>query len=267
MSYVPAIPLGGYAGWAALKRSASVQKAAFNQQSTVVRQEAYFREKIAGVTTATDLLNDRRLLTVALEAYGLEEDVNNRYFLQRVLEDGTLDNRALAMRLADKRYREFSDAFGFGDFAVPNTKLSNFADKLVARWKERSFEAAVGAVNGNLQIAMNAEREIPALAKLSESADSQWFMIMGQRPLRKIFEVAFGLPTSFGILDIDKQKTILEDKARAQFGEGSVAQFAEPEKMEALIRRFLLQSQIAEGASALSSGSTALVLLSQMTRR
>lgn len=267
MSFVPAIPLGGYAGWVALKRTAPVQRAAFNQQSSVVRQEAYFREKIANVKTANDLLSDRRLLVVALEAYGLEEDVNNRYFLQRVLEDGTLDSRALAMRLTDKRYREFSDAFGFGDFAVPNTSLSNFADKLIKRWKERSFESAVGAVSGNLQIAMNAEREIPAIVKASDSPDSQWFMIMGQRPLRKIFEVAFNLPQSFGILDIDKQKSILQDKARAQFGDASVAQFAEPDKMEALIRRFLLRSQVSEGASAMSSGSTALVLLSQMSRR
>lgn len=266
MSFIPALPSGGYIGWMALKRTAPVQKAVFEQQASISRDETYFRERIGTIDTADALLKDRRLLSVALGAFGLGDDINNRHFLLRVMEDGTIDSKALSMRLADTRYREFSAAFGFGDFATPNTTLSDFADRILSRWKERSFESAVGQVDDTLRLALNAQRELSAVAKQNGSDDVQWFTLMGQRPLRQVLEVAFGLPTAFGTLDIDRQKSALQAKAQTIFGDSSVAQFAEPERMEALLRRFLLQSQIAQNTSP-SPGSTALTLLQQMTGR
>lgn len=44
--------------------------------------EAYFRAKIGSVKTAEQLVSDRRLLKVALGAFGLEADINNRFHPQ-----------------------------------------------------------------------------------------------------------------------------------------------------------------------------------------
>ena len=81
---------------------------------------------------------------MALTAYGLEGDINNKAFIRKVLEDGTLKEGALANRLADKQYQKLSAAFGFGDFPVPRSKLSDFADKTLALYRTRQFETAVG---------------------------------------------------------------------------------------------------------------------------
>lgn len=266
MSFTPAVPLGGYAGWAFLKRTEPVQKAAFDRQPSVQRDEAYFREKIGKITSAEELVSDRRLLRVALGAFGLDADINSRFFIRKVLEDGTLADGALALKLSDRRYREFSAAFGLDGVGAPLTAQSDFADRILTRWKDRQFEVAIGNVNDSMRLAMNAQREISTLASNGMSEDARWFTLMGQPPLRQVLETAFGLPTSFGSLDIDRQKQVLEAKVTAAFGEGGVAQFTDPDRMEALLRRYLVRAQSAQGGGGTSSGHVALALLSNTLR-
>lgn len=263
MSFVPAVPLGGFAGWAMLKRTADTQKTAFNRQPQIQRDEEYFRANIGKVKSAEELVKDRRLLKVALGAFGLDSDIDNRYFIRKVLEDGTLKQSALALKLSDKRYREFSATIGFGDFGTGRIKMSDFPDRILTAWKERQYEAAVGQVNDSLRLAMNAEREIAKVANTAMSEDARWFTLMGQRPVRQVLETAFGLPTSFGTLDIDKQREVLAQRAQAAFGNGGVAQFADPDRMQDLVKRYLLRDQIAASTVATSS-NVALSLVSQV---
>lgn len=262
MSFVPAIPMGGLVGWTMLKRTAATQQAAFDRQPQVLRDEEYFRANITRITSAEDLVKDRRLMRVALGAFGLDSDIDNRFFIRKVLEEGTLKPGALALKLADKRYRELSAAIGLGDFGTSRIRMSDFADTIIRQWKQRQFEGAVGTVDDSLRLAMNAEREIAKIAKAEMTEDARWFTLMGQRPLRQVLETAFGLPTSFGTLDIDRQKQVLSQRARAVFGDAGVAQFAEPDKMQALVKQYLLRNQISANTAA-GAGNTALTLVSQ----
>lgn len=261
MSFSPILPFGGYSGWSFLKRTLPAQTKAFQASPSLARDEDYFRAKIGSVKTADDLVSDRRLLKVALGAYGLDADLENRYFIQKVLEDGTLNTGALANKLADKQYRAFSSAFGFGDYTVPRTQLSDFADKTLAAYRIRQFETAVGEQDDNLRLAMNAERELAALAGRTSSDETKWYTIMGSTPLRHVFEKALGLPSSFASLDLDQQLTTLQNKTERAFGSDQVSQFDNPEKVEALIRRFLIRSEALASFTSTSPGAVALSLL------
>ena len=115
MSFQPTIPLPGIAGWRFLERTQGAQKAAFEKGPELQRDIAYFKEKIAGVTTAADLVADRRLLKVALGAFGLEGEIDKKAFVRKILEDGTTDPASLANRLTDKSWYKLAEAFGFGD--------------------------------------------------------------------------------------------------------------------------------------------------------
>ncbi len=265
MSFAPVVPARGVAGWAFLNRTMAVQKRAFLADSSLTRDEDYFRAKIGAVKTAGALVDDRRLLTVALTAFGLEGEVNNKALLRKVLEDGTVDPDALANRFADKRYLEFSRAFGFGDFAVPNTGLSDFADGIIARYEGRRFEAAVGDQNPDMRLALNAQRELGDLAGRDLSANGRWFTALGSVPLRTVLQTALGLPKGFAQIDIDKQVTILKDRAERQLGSADLAVLADPEKMEGLIRKFLVRSEL-QAQAAGSGGSAALALIQQARR-
>ena len=265
MTYTPAIPLGGYAGWTFLKRTYDTQTRAFQASPELKRDEDYFRARIGGVKTAEQLVSDRRLLKVALGAYGLDGDINNKYFIRKVLEDGTLKDGALANRLADKQYKALSSGFGFGDYAVPRTQLSDFADKTLAAYKTRQFETAVGTQNNDMRLALNLERELPGLAGKKSSEAVKWFTVMGNGPLRQVFETALGVPASIGSLDLDRQLEIFQTKAGAVFGNDAVSQFADPAKMDALVRRFLLQAEVATLSSAQSASAGALAMMQQVT--
>ena len=127
MSYVPAIPLSGVAGWRFLERTSERQQAAFEKSATVKREIAYFEEKIGSVTRAADLLGDRRLLKVALTAFGLEDKIDQKAFIRKVLEEGTTKEDALAVKLSDPAWKNLSAAFGFGDAGGGRTGEAGFA--------------------------------------------------------------------------------------------------------------------------------------------
>jgi len=266
MSFQPVIPLGGYAGWTFLKRTMEKQQAALQAAPANQRDEAYFRANIGKVNTAKELVSDRRLLKVALTAYGLEGDIESKAFIQKILQDGTLKSGALANKMADSRYREFSAAFGFGDYTTPRNKLSDFADNVLKLYRTKSFETAVGEQNDSMRLALNAERELATLAGKSSSEDVKWYTILGNKPLRAVMQTALGLPSAVSTIDIDKQLSMFKAKARATFGSETVSQFADSEKMTKLVRTYLVRSELSSQGSGTTSAGTALQLLSSLSR-
>jgi hypothetical protein len=262
VTFQPILPLAGYTGWLFLQRTLESQTAAFERSPAIQRATDYFRENIGKVRTAEDFVNNRRLLEVGLGAFGLEEDINSKAFIRRVLEDGTLKEGALALKLSDKRYEAFSREFGFGDLGA-RTSLRGFADRIIERFETRSFERAVGEQDPDMRLALNLKAGLAEVTDLSNSNRAQWFGVMGNPPLRKVFEVALGLPAGIGSIDIDRQLTIFQDRARATFGTAEVAGFSDPDMRERLIRLFLVRSEMTAGNS-LSSGSVALQLLGNL---
>jgi hypothetical protein len=260
MTFQPVLPLSGYTGWTFLKRTIDRQQAVQQASPVFQRDEAYFRDRIGRIQTAEQLVSDRRLLRISLTAFGLEGDVNSRAFIQKVLEGGTLKEGSLANRLADKQYQKFSAAFGFGDFTVPRTRLSSFADEILTQFRARSFDAAVGAQNNGFRLALNAEREIPALAARPISETAKWFSLLGNAPLREVMQTALGLPKSFAGIDLDQQVAVMRERAQAAFGAPTISQFSDPARMEALVRRFHIRADIQNQPTA-SPAAIALTLL------
>ncbi len=263
MTYTPVVPLGGFAGWAFLSRTRETQQAAFDNSAQMTRDLDYFREKIGKIESAEQLVDDRRLLQVALGAFGLDEDINNKFFVRKVLEDGTLSGDALSNRLSDKRYLEFSKAFGFGDFDTPRSVLSDFPDKIGDAYKVKQFEIAVGEQDENMRLALGLDSALADIAARDTTENGRWFAVMGEAPVRAVFEKALGLPSSFGALDLDQQLSTFRERTESRFGESEVAQFSDPEKREELVRLFLLRADIEGSSSGQSNagGSAALAIL------
>ncbi|MER5173850.1 MULTISPECIES: DUF1217 domain-containing protein [Thioclava] len=260
MTYQPIVPLSGYAGWKVLNRTMETQKAAFTASVTIQNDEEYFRENIGNVTSAEELVSDYRLLKVALGAFGLDDDLQNKYFIKKVLEEGTLDEDSFANKLSDKKYAALSEAFGF-DFDPPNTVLSSFADEMIANYEERQFEIAVGDSDESYRFALNAQRELADLAAEDSSDNTKWYTIIGNEALATVMRTGLGLPESTSSLDVDQQVTIFKQKAQQVFGSDEVSQFTDEESVEKLIKYYLLRDQVMNGSVSTSSNSIALTLL------
>lgn len=259
--FQPVIPFGGLTGWRFLQNTYDRQFETFNKAIELKRDADYFTEKIGAVETAEDVVKDRRLLTVALGAFGLQDDINNRYFIQKVLEDGTTNDDSLANRFADPRYAELSKAFGLGPGETRKTAEPDFATKIVAMFQANRFEVAAGEQNPAMRIALYAKRELAELAESEGSVDTKWFKVMGDPPMRSLFEKALNLPPSFGQIDIDQQLGVFKERASRQFGTNDIAVFADPQKLDDLVTKFVVRDQISNFNSSLSSGSIALALL------
>ncbi len=243
-----------------MQRTYDTQFEAFSNSKVQQNDAEYFRENIGDVKTAEDLVSDRRLLKVALGAFGLQDDIDNRYFVKKILEEGTVAEDSLANRFSDTRYRKMSESFGFGPGEVQRTGLSSFAEEIIASYDRQSFEVAVGEQSETLRIALAAERSFEELANSDSSEEAKWFEVMSQGPLRTLFETAFNLPTSFSQIDIDQQQELLAEYSMRLFGTSDPADFSDPDMQETLLTRFTALSQLRE-STATSSNSAALTLL------
>lgn len=257
----PLIPIGGYAGWRFLSASLETQLSRFAESPVAARDMDYFRQEIGKITSAEELVSDFRLLRVALGAFGLQDDLPNRAFIRKVLADGVVADGALSNRLSDKRYRAFSEAFGFGGTTPPRTGAPGFADRILARFERQEFERAVGEQNPDMRLALTAARELPDIAARGLSDTTAWLTVMGNPPLRRVFETAFDLPKSIGTLDLDLQLNAFRAGAERRFGTSDFTQFSNEGRIEDLIRSFTLRSEASSGPSPLTRGFSALTLL------
>ncbi len=261
MSFQPVVPVGGYAGWKFLDRTAEAQATAFREAPQMRSEIAHFRARIGAIESPAELVADPRLLKVALGAFGLSDRAGAKYLIERVLTEGAADPDALANRLPDKRFRALAEAFDFTRPDMRPAQAPGFVDRIIAGYEKRQFQAAVGRVDADLQAAMVVESELPALAGGAAGETTKWYLLLGTPALRAALGTALGLPSSVVSLDIDKQVEMFRDRTAAVFGADTVSQFAEPAKLDGLIKAFLLRSELQSGASAAAANSPALQLL------
>ncbi|MGX9354548.1 DUF1217 domain-containing protein [Roseobacteraceae bacterium S113] len=133
MTFTPIVIGTGLAGYAYLRDTQTAQRETLTNTAQNRREAEQFREAMGSIQTSEDLLDDRLLLRVALGAFGLDEDINNRAFLQQVLDSDLDDPTSLANRLSDKRYFGLAQAFGFNTAAGPQVPGTQEASELAQR--------------------------------------------------------------------------------------------------------------------------------------
>ncbi|MGB7319148.1 MAG: DUF1217 domain-containing protein [Planktotalea sp.] len=190
----------------------------------------------------------------------MQDDLNNRYFIKRVLTEGATDTDALANRMADSRYKRLANDFALDGLSRFVGVLPSTAEDITELYTQQAFALSVGESQPNLRLALNAQTEFTRIAELDVSNDAKWYLVMGNPPLRTVMETALGLPSSFGQLDIDKQLEVFRAKAQAAFGADEISDLAQDEIKDDVIDRFLLRDQLNQGQS-LSSQNIALQLL------
>lgn len=261
MSYQPVVIGPGIAGWRFLQSTLDRQKASFSASAVLERETEYFSKAIPHIRSAEDLVSDRRLLIVALGAFGLGDDIDNRFFLRRILEEGTTARDALANRLADSRYAELSQAFGFGPNETTRTGSLDFATSILSRYQSQAFEQAVGKQSEAMRVALFANREMTDPTKINGSDDAAWFKMMAAPPMRRFFETALGFPPAMSQLDLDKQLQMFRSKSRQVFGTDRFADLKRPDVLNKMTNLFLAREQALASFVASSPAAVALSLL------
>lgn len=261
MPFPPAVPFTGLAGLRFLDRTYQRQFELFSSSPEIERRVDYFMQKAGEVRSLDDLMGDRRLLTVVLGAFGLDEDIGKRAFIRKVLEEGTVDSQAFANRLVEPAYRQMSKALGFGDVGGYLFQQET-RQRIVDDYRTRQFEREVGESDLDLRLAMNFRREAVRIVEEGGTERTMWLKLLGSQPLRSVVEGALGLNAGFATLDLDRQVDEIGDRSRQLLGGDDPAALAEPAVMDAFVERFLLNAQLANGqVSSTTRGLTALTVL------
>ena len=262
MTFQPLIPISGVVGWKLLQNTFDRQFDTFSKSFEIQRNVDYFLENAAAVEDSSELVSDIRLLTVAAGAFSLSSEINKKALLRKIIDDGTESNEAIANKFNDDRFRQFSDAIGFGNVTGNRLLRSDVRQDIADRYQRLAFEEAVGGVDDNMRLALNFKRAIAEIANTGYEGDSTgWLKAMGQQPVRAVLDTAFGLPAEFVKADIDKQVETYQQKAQQVFGSKNVDVFQDPEVVDAAIRRFLALSEAKAGPTALTRGAGAVQLL------
>lgn len=259
MTFRPILPSSGYVGWKFLGRTLETQLEVHARTPEIQLETDYFRDALAKVETADDLVNDRRLLGVALGAFGLSDDIDNRAFIAKVLSEGTISEDAFANRLTDSRYASLALSFGFGDLGS-RTRLPGFADEIISKYQTNQFQTQVGEQDENMQLALAFDEGLSDVLDAASTSKARWFAAMGNLPFREVLQTALGLPDSLSSLDLDLQLDQFRDRASSVLGTDELSDLTDPDLQERVIQLFLVRSEAAQSAYS-TRGSVALALL------
>lgn len=251
------VGLGGIAGWKILQRTEARQLERIASDPVVQRDTTYFRDIISGGISAADIVDDYRVLSVALGAFGLEDDIANKAFIRKVLESDLSDEKSLVNRLSDKRYLRLAQAFQLGN---PDTDKTALGASISDAYLQREYERRVGESDESLRLALNARRELEQFAGRDSSSKTLWFEVLGNPPLREVFEGAFGFGDSYGKLSIDRQLEEFTKASERYLGSSEFADITNEISINKIIVNYLARSQISSGAVQ-NRYSSALALL------
>lgn len=208
-----------------------------NSQPQVKANVDYYKANADKVKSVDDLMKDRRLLSVALGAYGLESQVNSKALLRKLLSEDPTASTSLAQRMADPRYRAFATAFASlredGGAAIGKTAS---IDAVVGAYQQTQYEKAVGRND-------TSARQALYFARVAPKATESIYQVLNDTTLGAVVREAYGLPKETAALDAKQQVRQLEAKGF------DYTKLSDPKYVDTLINRFLASKDASEAPS------------------
>ena len=113
----------------------------------------YYRQNIGKVSSVEEFMGDYKLYSYAMTAYGLEDQIDSRALIKKVLNSDLADNDSFANKLSDERYRDFAKAFDFVSASTetePTAQSNAQLQVMVGGYSEYRTKAAQAvATNAN----------------------------------------------------------------------------------------------------------------------
>lgn len=213
------------------------------KQPTVERATERYLEALPSIKTVEDFLSDDRVYNYAMKAFGLEDMVYAKAFMRKVLVEGVDDKESFANKLTDNRYKEFAETFNFARYGTTAMAFDRTQQGVVDKYVRQTLEEDTGAQSEGARLALYFERAAPSITTT--------YSILADSALMKVVQVAFGIPSEIGALDIDKQAAIYEQRL-------DIEDLKDPEKLQNLLTRFTAMYDATETPTPAASPALAL---------
>jgi hypothetical protein len=124
-----------YLGYDLINRNMQKSLSRITSETQVSRETQYFKDNISKVKTVDDFVDNYRLYSYAMKAYGLEDMTYATAFMKKVLNSDLTDSASFANQLSDSKYRDFASAFKFGT-STATAETTSQQDSVIAGYKQ-----------------------------------------------------------------------------------------------------------------------------------
>jgi hypothetical protein len=228
------------AGFRAIARDVDRALDRVAERPEVKRETAYYLANISKVRSIDDLMADRRLLAFALEAHGLADMAYAKGLVRRALVEGVDNNRSLANRLVDPRWRDFVTTFNFARNGAATTSFTRAKAGTVERYERQALEEQAGAQNAGVRLALYFQRKAPEATSAIQ--------VLADKALSEVVRTTLGIPAATAALPLDRQIALLE--SRLDF-----STFRDSDKLGRFLDRFSARWDMARAGEAGSAAS------------
>lgn len=208
-------------------------------EPTVKSATAYYEANIVKVTSIEDFVGNYRVLSYALDAYGLGDQINAKALITQVLEGGVSNPKSLANTLSDSRWKAFATAFDFAGQGASSVSSSSAIKATTGDYVEQQLESDQGGQDVGVQLALYFQRVAPTV--------SNEYGILADPNLLEVAQTIFGLSPATRATDVDTQAKALSELM-------PISDLQDPKTLQKLTERFTAMYDLTYGPA---SGSTA----------
>jgi Protein of unknown function (DUF1217) len=209
-------------------------------QPAVKNATAYYKANIGGVKSVADLVGNYRLLSYALHAYGLGDQINSTALIKQVLEGGVSNPKSLANTLPNPQWKAFAAAFDFTDAGAASPSSASSRATTSGDYVEQQLETNQGESDPGVQLALYFKRTAPAITSS--------YGILGDQNLLEVVQTIFGLSPTTNASQIDAEAASVAKLL-------PLSDLQNPQKLGQLIERFTANYDADYGPASGSASS------------
>ena len=206
---------------------------------------AYYEANIGKVTSIEDSVGNYRLLSYALDAYGLGGQISNTALITTVLEGGVSNPKSLANTLSDSNWKAFAAAFDFVGKGAPSVSSASAVKTTTSDYVEQQLESDQYAQDVGVQLALYFQRVAPTVA----NEDG----VLADPNLLEVAQTIFGLSPATSATNVDAQANALSKLM-------PISDLQDPKTLQRLTERFTAMYDLTYGPG--SGGTTSLTVSS-----
>ncbi|PFG61892.1 uncharacterized protein DUF1217 [Thioclava sp. ES.031] len=218
------------------------------QEPQHARAISRFREKIANIHTAADLVGDYDTYSFVMKAFDLKDQMFGKAMMREILSSDSADKTSLVNRLTDPRFRKLYDALGFTNGGTANTNTSSTAwqDKIVDQYVSQQFINGESDQNPTVGSVLEFRQKVGGL--------KTWYSVLKDKDTAQFMRTALGIPNDVVKLDVERQKQIFEDKF-------DITKLKDPKEVDNLVSHFVAVYDANNFSTGGAAGNAAVTLM------
>jgi hypothetical protein len=166
-------------------------------EPAVQTASAYYAANIGKVTSISDFVGNYRLLSYALDAYGLGDQINSKALITQVLQGGVTNPKSLANTLSNQQWKAFAEAFNFVGQGAASVSTSSAVKTTKSNYVEQQLESDQGQQDVGVQLALYFQRVAPTVTNS--------YGILADPNLLEVVQTIFGLSPDTSAANIDAE--------------------------------------------------------------